>query len=253
MAYDIRESVHFLSFGGGVNTVALMVMLIREGAPLDGVIFADTGGETPDTYRSVEVAKEYLGEHGVPFTTVQARPRETDLYGTALRRRVIPSVQWRWCTRDFKVRPIHRYYKELRCHVNQYMGIALDEVHRMKDSREPFITNIYPLIDNRLTRSDCIDLIEDAGLPVPQKSGCFFCPFNSTERWRQLLEFYPVLFDKAIELEENSKHFPNQRLTDQVFKERDQVTLRGYRTRLIDGTDSAQIPEGMACGGDCMT
>ena len=253
MAYDTGESVYFLSFGGGVNTVALMVMLVQERAPLDGVIFADTGGETPDTYRSVEVAKEYLGEHRIPFTTVQARPRETDLYGTAFRRRVIPSVQWRWCTRDFKVRPIHRYYKSLDCHVNQYMGIAVDEVHRMKDSREPFVTNLYPLIDNRLTRSDCIAVIEAAGLPVPQKSGCFFCPFNSTERWRELLNHSPELFERAIELEENSKHFPNQRLTDQMFKERDQVTLRAYRGRLLVGADTDQIPEGMACGGDCMT
>ena len=253
MAYDDGESVYFLSFGGGVNTVALMVMLVQEGAPLDGVIFADTGGETSETYRSVEVAKEYLGENQISFTTVQARPRETDLYGTAFRRRVIPSVQWRWCTRDFKVRPIHKYYRGLDCHVNQYMGIAVDEIHRMKDSREPFVTNLYPLIDNRLTRSDCIAVIESAGLPVPQKSGCFFCPFNSTERWRELLKLQPELFDKAIELEENSKHFPSQRLTDQMFKERDQVTLREYRSRLLDGADTGQIPEGMACGGDCMT
>ena len=253
MAHDFLETAHILSFGGGVNTVALMVILIRDDAPLDGVIFADTGGETPDTYRSVEVAKEYLGKHGVPFTTVQARPQETDLYGTAMRRRVIPSVQWRWCTRDFKVRPIHKYYRKLQRHVNQYMGIAVDEIHRMKDSREPFITNIYPLIDKRLTRSDCVDIIEAAGLPVPQKSGCFFCPFNSSERWRQLLELNPVLFEKAIELEENSKHFPRQRLTDQVFKDRDQITLREYRNRLLLGTGLTFIPEGLSSGGDCMT
>ena len=253
MVSEIQKPVHYLSFGGGVNTFALMVMLVREGAPLDGVIFADTGGETPDTYTSVEVAKEYLAEHQVPFMTVQARPRETDLFGTAMRRRVIPSVQWRWCTRDFKVRPIHSFYKTLRRHVNQYMGIAFDEVHRMKDSRDSFLTNLYPLIESRLTRADCVDLIVDAGLPVPQKSGCYFCPFNSTERWSQLLESNPDLFEKAIELEENSKHFPRQRLTDEVFRDRDQVTLREYRRRLASRTEVVQIPEGMACGGECMT
>ena len=244
---------HILSFGAGVNTVALMVMLIQDNAPLDGVIFADTGGETPATYDSVEIAREYLADHEIPFIVVQARPRKTDLYGTALRRRVIPSVQWRWCTRDFKVNPIHRYYSELGGHINQYMGIAFDEVHRMKDSREEYITNLYPLIDNRLSRQDCIGLIAESGLPVPEKSGCYFCPFNSTERWQQLLDLHPDLFDKAIELEENSKHFPRQRLTDQVFRERDQVTLREYRNRLALGVEVTQIPDGMVCGGDCMT
>ena len=244
---------HVLSFGAGVNTVALMVMLIRDGSPLDEVVFADTGGETPATYESLEVARRYLTTHNVPFTIVKARPRSTDLYGTALRRRVIPSVQWRWCTRDFKVNPIHRYYSRIGGHINQYIGIAFDEIHRIRDSRDDNITNLYPLIDNRLTREDCIALITEAGLPVPDKSGCYFCPFNSTERWRQLLDRYPDLFDKAVALEEHSKHFPNQRLTDQVFRERDEVTLREYRARLELGLEVAYISEGMACGGDCMT
>ena len=253
MADQSSETIHILSFGAGVNTVALMVMLLRDKAPLDGVIFADTGGETPDTYESVEVARSYLGEFHIPFTVVQARPKKTDLYGTAIRRRVIPSVQWRWCTRDFKVRPIHRYYRELGGHVNQYVGIAYDEIHRVRDSRESYVTNLYPLVDWRLTRQDCIDIISEAGLPVPEKSGCYFCPFNSTGRWRRILERHPELFDKAITLEENSKHFPRQRLTDQVFRERDQVTLREYREQLEIGADIQQIPEGMECGGECMT
>ncbi|MDE2939895.1 MAG: phosphoadenosine phosphosulfate reductase family protein [Chloroflexota bacterium] len=244
---------HILSFGAGVNTVALMVLLVEEGEPLDGVVFADTGGETPATYDSLEIAKKYLENKNVPFTIVKARPRKTDLYGTASRRRVIPSVQWRWCTRDFKVNPIHKYYSLLGEHINQYIGIAYDEVHRMKDSREEYITNIYPLIEKRMTRDDCIDVIGRAGLPVPEKSGCYFCPFNSTERWLQLLTNHPNLFEKAIALEENSKHFPNQRLTDQVFRERDRVTLREYRDRLTLGNNAPQIPEGMVCGGYCMT
>ena len=253
MAGQISEPIHILSFGGGVNTVALMVMLVRDRAPLDGVVFADTGGETPATYESVAMSRQYLAEHGIPFTVVESRPSGTDLYGTALRRRVIPSVQWRWCTRDYKVNPIQRYYRQLGRHVNQYMGIAFDEVHRMRDSRETYITNLYPLIDGRLKRQDCVALIEESGLPVPEKSGCYFCPFNSSGRWRQLLERCPELFDKAIQLEENSKHFPRQRLTDQMFHERDQVTLREYRSRLESGTDDAQIPDGLECGGDCMT
>ena len=247
------EPAYILSFGAGVNTVALMVMLIQQGSPLDGVVFADTGGETPATYEAVDFARKYLDGYGIPFTVLSSRPSQTDLYGTALRRRVIPSVQWRWCTRDFKVRPIHRYYSGLRCHINQYIGIAFDEIHRMKDSQEDYITNLYPLIEQKMTRHDCISVIEDAGLPVPEKSGCFFCPFNSTERWMQLLDNHPDLFDKAIALEEGSKHFPNQRLTDQVFRKRDRVTLREYRERLASGTGVVQIPEGMVCGGYCMT
>ena len=252
MTTEYGGPAHILSFGGGVNTVALMVMLIQDRSPLDGVVFADTGGETPETYEAVEFAKSYVAEFQIPFTVVQARPHNSDLYGTAQRRRVIPSVQWRWCTRDFKVNPIHQFYRGLGSHVNQYVGIAFDEIHRIRDSREDYVTNLYPLVEKRLTRQGCIEIIENAGLPVPEKSGCYFCPFNSTARWRNLLDSHPELFTKAIDLEENSKHFPRQRLTDQVFRERDRVTLREYRKRLELGTDGVQIPEGAACGGECM-
>ena len=176
MVLSDNGTAHILSFGGGVNTVALMIMLIQNGAPLDAAVFADTGGEVPETYHSVDAAREYLDKHGIPLIVVQARPRQTDLYETASRRHVIPSVKWRWCTRDFKVNPIHKYYSQLGVPIYQYMGIAFDEIHRMKDSSEDHITNVYPLIDNRMTRQDCVDLIAAAGLPVPEKSGCYFCP-----------------------------------------------------------------------------
>ena len=165
---------HVLSFGGGVNTVALMVILIGQGWPLDEVIFADTGGEVPETYEYLSYVRPFLQENGIPFKTVARRVRTTDLFGTCWRREVIPSVMWRWCTRDYKVEPIHNYYASLKVHVRQYMGIAYDEIHRMKDSRVPFVTNLYPLIDLKMTRDDCIATIQRSGLPIPEKSGCFF-------------------------------------------------------------------------------
>lgn len=243
-----------LSFGGGVNTVALMVLLVAENEPLDEVVFADTGGEVPETYQAVEEARSYLAEHGVPFRRVSTRIKGRDLYDTASRRRVIPSVKWRWSTRDFKVRPIHAYYRELGVHVEQYVGIAYDEIHRMKDSRVPFVTNLYPLVDRRISREGCVEIITRAGLKVPVKSGCFFCPFNSMDRWRWLLDVHPDLFERAIALEESSKHFPRQRLTDQVYRERATVTLRELGAKLSAGEVPTQIDgHEQSCGGECMT
>lgn len=244
---------YILSFGGGVNTVALMILLLRDREPLDEAVFADTGGEVPETYHYVEFAKNYLADHGVPFQTV-SNINGHDLYGTAWRRRVIPSAVWRWSTRDYKVRPIHRYYRSLEAHINQYVGIAYDEVERMKDSGVPYVTNLYPLVDRKISRAGCIEVIEEAGLAVPVKSGCFFCPFNSATRWRWLYEAHPHLYEQAVALEENSKHFPDQRLTDQVFRKRATVTLRELRQLLgadtpLPENDEAQSP----CGPECMT
>lgn len=244
---------HILSFGGGVNTAALMVLLVRSKRPVDEVVFADTGGEAPETYQYLEVAESYLKDHGILFRVLKARVAGGDLYDACWRRRVIPSVVWRWSTRDFKVNPIYAYYRSLGVHVYQHLGIAYDEVDRMKDSGVPYVTNLYPLIDEKLTRDGCIQLVQEAGLPVPVKSGCFFCPFNSTGRWAWIYQNHPDLYWKAVALEENSKHFPKQRLTDQMFRERATVTLREFTQRLEDEAPLPMADVGSPCGGWCMT
>ena len=246
------DTKHILSFGGGVNTVALMVVLIEEGLALDEVVFADTGGEAPETYEYIGIVEQYLQESRIPFKIVSKRVATRDLLETCTHRKVIPSVMWRWCTRDFKVNPIHNYYRSLNAHINQYMGIAYDEIDRMKDSRVEYVTNLYPLIDRKMTREHCVKSIERAGLPVPVKSGCYFCPFNSMGRWNWLLEDHPELYEKAVALEENSKHFPKQRLTDQVFRERAVVTLRNLGEMLRTGGDVPLQDMESPCGGECM-
>ncbi|MBI2940780.1 MAG: phosphoadenosine phosphosulfate reductase family protein [Chloroflexi bacterium] len=244
---------HILSFGGGVNSVALMILLLRERLPLDGAVFADTGGELPETYAYLEIARDYLRSRGVPFTVVSKRGRT--LYETAWERRVFPSAIWRWSTRDFKVTPILRHYRSLGGHMNQYLAIAWDEIERMKSSRVDYVTNLFPLVDRRMTRADCEALIQDAGLPIPPRSACCFCPFNSVERWRWLYENHPDLYHRAIALEEHSKHFPSQRLTDQAFRDRAEISLRALAEIFRKGEELPGRPaaEQQTCGAECMT
>ena len=247
------EIRHVLSFGGGVNSVALMVLLLRENMPLDEAIFSDTGGEVPETYEYLEIAKDYLAERGVPLTLVAKKG--TSLYDTAWRREVFPSAIWRWSTRDFKVTPILRHYRSLGMHVNQYLAIARDEIQRMKDSRVDYVTNLFPLIDRDITRAGCIEIIQQAGLPIPQRSSCFFCPFNSVDRWRWIYDNHPELYEKAMALEENSKHFPSQRLTDQAFRERTDISLRALADVFANDGELPSRPavDQQLCGGECDT
>lgn len=235
------QARHILSLGAGINSTALMIWLIQNEKPLDEAVFADTGGEVPETYQTVRKARAYLKARKIPLRTVKANGT---LYDRCWRRKVIPSQIWRWSTRDFKVKPIHRYYKSLKAHIYQYIGIAYDEIHRMKDSREPYVTNLYPLVDEKLTRDDCIEVIKEAGFPMPVRSGCFFCPFNSTERWVWLYENHPRLYRKAVNLEEHSKHFPRQRLV--------RPTLRVLTDQIKKGKSNGERAED-PCGAQCMT
>ncbi|MDG7000534.1 MAG: hypothetical protein JRN15_15680 [Nitrososphaerota archaeon] len=221
----------------------MMIYIIREGMKLDEAIFADTGNELPETYSYIKVARKYMEDFGIHLTTVRVRNNDT-LLDRCKRRGVIPSQVWRWCTRDFKIRPIYAYYRNLNANIYQYLGIDYGEAHRMKDSHADFVTNLYPLIDAKMNRADCVKIIEDEGLPVPPKSGCYFCPFNSENRWSDLLESHPRLFARSITLEESSRHFPNQKLNS--------LPLRVLKVKMRSGMDTEQTHSNDLCDGHCM-
>jgi len=70
--------------------------------------------------------------------------------------------------------------------VQQWLGISLDEVERVKDSDVKYITNHYPLLDKHMRRADCVSWLLAHNLPVPPKSACVFCPYHNLAAWQAL-------------------------------------------------------------------
>lgn len=200
-----------LSYGGGINSTALLFHIVKNKMPLDYVVFADTGNEIPETYETVRLIKDWCQQRNIKFKTVYPAKMRS-LWTRCFKRKVIPSQLWRWCTRDVKVKPIHKFYKKLGDNISQYMGIHFGEVHRMKPSMQDSIENLYPLIDSKINQDQCIQIIQNEGFPLPVKSGCFFCPFNNKERWDWIKTNHPELFKLSQELEANNKHYPKQKL-----------------------------------------
>ena len=54
-------------------------------------------------------------------------------------------------------------------------------------------------------RAACMQAIENAGLPQPGKSSCFFCPSMRAEEIIRLRDHHPDLFRRAIALEDNAR------------------------------------------------
>jgi len=203
---------YIVSYGGGVNSTAMIIWLINNKRPIDYVVFSDTRNEVPETYQYIiQHMKPYLKKHDIPFVTVYNYSK-ISLYSRCIIRRVFPDMYRRWCTRDFKVRPIHRFYRTIQSHIIEYMGIDYGEIKRMKSSGVNYITKDYPLIDNKIDRDACVIIITQAKLPIPVKSGCFFCPYNNKSRWAWLGKTHPDLYKLSEQLERNSKHYPKMKL-----------------------------------------
>ncbi len=190
-----------ISFGAGVNSVALAILLVNEGwrGP---IVFADTGCEWPETYEYIEMfEREWLSPRGLSVTRLSGLPWQScsglPLYEYCEVYHIIPLRYPRWCTARYKVKALARWAKANEISV-QHTGIAADESRRQpKKSR--------PLCERGITRQGCKELIANEGLPIPGRSNCWICPMQTREQWKTLYYLHPDLYERAMKLEESVK------------------------------------------------
>lgn len=211
-----------MSFGGGVQSTAILVMAAQGELDIQTFLFANVGqdSENPQTLEYVrEIAIPYAIQHGLEIIELQRRLRDDSPAPTLLesirnpRSTTIPipvrmqngAPGNRRCTSDYKISVINRWMRQHGATKKRPMrlalGISMDEFQRMRDSREKYRINWYPLIERRMARQDCINTIQRACLPIPPKSSCWFCPFTRLNDWREMAEKRPERFQQAILLE----------------------------------------------------
>ena len=209
---------YVFSCGGGVQSTACLVLAAQNKIAYRTFVFANVGdkSESPDTIRYIaEVLKPFAAEYGIKWVDVQRRRRDgtpVDLYEELHRpiRSIDIPVRMsngapgnRNCTVEFKIKPIAKWIKRnaLGCVLGK--GISTDEPHRATPSREnDGYTSAYPLIDLGISRSDCLRIVREAGLPQPPKSSCWFCPYKTTDQWITMRREKPELFAQTAKLEQ---------------------------------------------------
>lgn len=190
---------NYLSFGGGVNSVALYLHLLDNDVPFEAV-FVDHGTDWPETYEYVKMFKE---KH--PLTILKPKVTGYDnLYDYCLHYSIIPSFMFRWCTDKFKIKPIYRYCK---APAFMMLGIDFGEQKRAKISSNKGFENRFPLVEAEIDREGCKEIIRSHNLPLPIKSGCFICPYQRVYQWKELRRNHPGLFCKAVELEKRNMEY----------------------------------------------
>lgn len=202
MNYSERE---YISWGAGVNSTAIIALYLLEAIePKPEIVFADTGVGLPETYEYIEKVTDALRGRDWNVTIISSsthpelygsKERKKTLYEYLWENQTLPSIKWRYCTSQYKRRPL-RAYTAGRVAL---IGICADEFHRVKLGSRKFS---YPIL--HFTREQCRELIIKAGLPEAHKTGCYFCPLQPKSQWIRLYKEHRELFDLAVKLEERS-------------------------------------------------
>jgi hypothetical protein len=225
-----------VAYGLGVDSTAMLVEFAGRGVRPDLILFADTGGEKPETYAYLPVIQRYLAGAGFPaVTTVRYEPRRAayrTLEEQCLHTGTLPSLAYggKSCSLKYKRTPQDRYIlaryppagvvgagrrvvraigfeagEERRTFAHEVLEAAGARPGREAWLDRHYFAHWYPLLEWGHDRERCKGIIAAAGLPVPPKSACFFCPASKKPEIVRLRERHPDLLERALEIERNAR------------------------------------------------
>jgi hypothetical protein len=266
-----------VAYGGGVNTVAMLVLLHRQRRRPRAIVMADPGSEWSQTewYRDT-IMQPWLESVGFPPVTVVSvkseaayRPRAAKTaHGTLLeecmRIKALPSIAYGWkkCSQKYKGRP-SRWWVERQPWAQEIwargeriikcIGYDSDETDRAiaafqeADEARQYVPH-YPLLEAGYDREHCEELILSALPSLPHKSACRFCPSNQIEEWVELRETDAAGFAEALALEANAEID----VPDVVGLMRCMPNGR-RQLRVWNGETAGAREQLRECGGECHT
>lgn len=235
-----------LSYGGGLDSFAMLLGAVERGIPLDVVAFCDVTdpdgqdpGEWPGTYQHIrEVVVPFCDAHGIAFEwidTVRYPVRDArSLYDWLRARKQIPVAgPARICTTIAKVERFERWMNDRfpGQEVEVWIGFEKGEEKRAASDPnagtgrapkpgESVRRNRFPLMEWDLCRCRGEAMVRAAGFPVPRKSACMICPYASKGDWQALARDLPNRFAQVAQLEADKP----------PTKKGKKLSIMGYRT-----------------------
>ena len=221
---------HVVSFSGGKDSTAMLLVMLERGEPIHSVVFFDTGWEFPQMYEHIDKVEDYTG-----IKIVKLRPKRPFKYWL-LERPIVgrqgknkgrlyrigsgwPSPMRRWCTRE-KVNALRQYQAKVPEAVD-CIGIALDEAHRTAKRSLSKSGKRFPLIEWGITEKEALQYCYRHGFSwgglykIFNRVSCFCCPLQRMAELRKLRSYFPDLWAKMLEWDKQIK--PN-------------IGFKGYKT-----------------------
>jgi hypothetical protein len=224
-AVSLTTVARVCSYGGGLDSWAMLLDAERRGELPDVAVFIDVGdgaadrdgedpGEWPSTYRHVrEVVMPWCAARGVEFvwldsTSYPVRDARSLFAWFEARKQIPVSGPKRICTTIAKVERFEAWLADRYgdAPVEVWIGFERGEEKRAdKDPNQGTSSqrrNRFPLIEGALCRCRCLELARASGHPVPRKSACTFCPYGSRTDWKTFARDLPEVFARVVDLEE---------------------------------------------------
>ena len=207
---------------GAASAVAAKLTLADH--PDAVVVYVNPGSEHPDNERFLLDAEQWLNTDIVRLRS----DRYEDTWQVFRERRFLVGPTGALCTAELKKKV--RYTFE-RPDDRQVFGYTVEEQHRADRFREqnPGVDLVCPLIDHGLTKSDCLAMIDRAGIELPamyklgyRNNNCVGCVKGGIGYWNKIRRDFPDVFNRMAEMERDLdrailKHRSGPRMGELMF------------------------------------
>jgi hypothetical protein len=210
-----------VSFGGGVDGTAMLILMQQRNIVPSRIVFADTGNrdaEKPETYLHVDaMSKATKIWWGVEIEIVRNDGQYRTLENNCLQAKMLPSIAYGFksCSDKYKIRPINKSLKawmlaQNLSEVDVAIGYNASESHRSHQITENDLGHglkaytRYLLIEWGVTAEYARQICQDHLGYIPMKSACFYCPSSKKSEILWLKKHHPDLFQRAIAMERNA-------------------------------------------------
>ena len=223
---DLAQPDHaplVVAYGIGVDSTAMLVEMSRLGIRPDLILSADTGNEKPETYAYLPVICDFLRRFCFPEVVVVRRnPTRSRKSGEVYRtlgenctaNSTLPSLAFgrKGCSLKWKREPQDKYVNSFEparaaWKLGQKVVKLIGYDAGKKDARRSSIKDdakyryLYPLRLWGWDRERCEHEILSAGLPLPPKSACTFCPATKPAELEEMIRRDVRVATEIIEME----------------------------------------------------
>lgn len=216
-------SYYTLALSGGKDSLALFLKLLDEGIRLDEVVTVDLGDEYLAVYDTLLFAASICLHEGIKFTVLtipeteeyreykEEGGNENMFYFLAFaHKKKNGNTGYAWCGKQrwgtaIKRQLLNKYYQSLGRFVVEYVGIALDETHRMDIQPHKNYVKVYPLVKWGMAERDCLDYCYRNGIEWRQQGiklydildrvSCQHCQQKNLKELRNIRKYLPELWE----------------------------------------------------------
>jgi hypothetical protein len=192
-------------FSAGAASAIAAKIVLQERTPNVVIAYIDPGSEHADNTRFVNECETWF-DH--PIERLRSE-KFADTWHVWETRRFIVSPQGAPCTAELKKRVRYAYERPTDI---QVFGYTAEEQKRADRFREqnPGIVLSTPLIDRQLNKSDCLALLDRAGIALPamyqmgyKNNNCIGCPKGGMGYWNKIRQDFPDVYARMAALERN--------------------------------------------------